>query len=198
MILDTLLTTQEILLNRLLRMDPEALDRLPALAGKVVKIELNRWTYYWQFRPHAICLLKDYSGPIDLVLRGSIMEFMQLAFLKPTRALTAIPIAVTGDMVFAQAFKQFFADLSIDWEEFLAQRLGDTLAYPLAQFLKSVSAWAKQSVQRFGENITDYLQIESNLLVYPEELEDFYEEITQLNHATEHLQRRIQHLQGAL
>lgn len=194
--LSTLLAAQEVILNRLLQLDPEAGKHLKQLSGKVVKLELSGLSHFWLFKSEAIYLTKDYNGLFDLVLRGSVFDFMGLALMKKKSALAAIPIQISGDMEVAKQFKDLFSKLEIDWEEQLAWVVGDTLAYPIAQFLKSLSQWAKQSVATLSQNMTDYVQAEMDYLVPEEELQVFFSEVDDLRDDLARLQVRIGRLRG--
>ena len=192
--LKILLAAQEIILNRFLQLDPEMAGYLNQLSGKVVKIELNSLRYFWLFKSDAIYLTRDYDGLVDLILRGSILDFMRLAFIKRNLALTAIPIQVSGDMEFAKEFKNLFSNLDIDWEEQLSHWVGDTVAYPTAQFLKALSRWAKQSVENLSQNITDYLQAEMNYLAGEEELQIFFSDVDNLRDDLARLEVRLERI----
>lgn len=190
-----LLLAQEIILNRFIQLDPELVKDLQQLSGRVVKLELGALSHYWLFKSDAIYLTKDYEGVTDLVLRGSIFDFMQLAFRKKELAFTAIPIQVSGDMYFAKQFNDLFVNLEIDWEEQLSRIVGDTFAYPLAYFLKTLLQWAKQSVESLGQNITEYLQAEAAYLVSEEELQIFFSEVDDLRDDLARLEARLARLQ---
>lgn len=194
MALNALLAAQEIILNRFLQLDPEATAYLNQLSGKVVKIELNALSYFWLFKSDAIYLVKDYNGLVDLILQGSLFDFMRLAFIKSDVALTAIPIQIAGDMEFAKQFKDLFSNLDIDWEEQLSHFVGDTVAYPVARFLKTLSRWAKQNIENLSQNITDYVQAEMDYLVPDEELQIFFSDIDDLRDDWARLEARIARL----
>lgn len=190
-----MLSAQEDILNRYLKLDPEATEHLAKLSGKVVKIEWEPLSYYWLFRSDTIYLSKDYSGSVDLILRGSTLDFIRLIFLKKNTALTAIPLQIFGDMEFAKQFKELFSNLDIDWEEQLAKLLGDTVAYPMSRFLKIMTQWAKQSLEGFSQNMTNYLQTEMNYLVAAEELQAFFSDVDDLRDDSERLEARVDILQ---
>lgn len=193
-----LLSAQETILNHYLNLDPEAKGRLSRLSGKVVKIEWGHLNYYWLFKSDSIYLSKDYHGAVDLILRGSILDFIRIAFIKKDTALTAIPLQILGDMEFAKQFKDLFSNLEIDWEEQLAALLGDTIAYPLSCFFKAITRWAKQSVESLSQNTTNYLQTELNYLVSEPELQIFFSDIDDLRDDSERLEARINVLQRGL
>jgi len=191
--LNGLLAAQEMFLNRFLQLDPEAINHLTPLSGKVIRVELNVLSHYWLFTSDAIHLTKDYNGLIDLVVRGSFFDFIRLGFMK--RESTAIPIQVSGDMEFAKQFQDLFANLEIDWEEQLSRVVGDTIAYPLARFLKSMHHWARHSTESMAQNITDYLQAEIGCLVAEEEIQIFCSDVDDLRDQVARLQARIERLQ---
>lgn len=197
MSLNTLLVAQEVILNRFLQLDPETPKVLNNLSGKVVKLELNALSQYWLFKSDTIYLTKNYTGLVDLILQGSFFDFVRLAFMQKETALTAIPIQVSGDMEFAKQFKDLFSRLDIDWEEQLSRVVGDTFAYPVAQFFKSISQWAKQSISDLSQNMTDYIQSEMDYLVPDEELQVFFTDIDDLRDDLSRLEARIDRLQAA-
>lgn len=191
---NSLLSTQEALLNRYLNLDPESKEQLRQLSGKVVKLEWGPLTYYWQFKSDSISLSKIYNGPTDLLLRGSTFDFVRTIFIK-NKALTDIPLQVSGDMAFGIQFKALFSNLEIDYEEQLAQILGDTAAYPVMQLLKAIRRWARESVKSLSENLTNYLQTEINGLVSREELQVFFSDIDDLRDDCARLEARLERLE---
>jgi ubiquinone biosynthesis accessory factor UbiJ len=190
-----ILSAQEAILNRYLNLDPEAKEHLRRLSGKVVKIEWGPLTYYWLFKSDSIYLSKDYNGPADLILRGSTFDFLRLAFMKKDKALIDIPLQVLGDMEFGKQFKEFFSNLEIDYEEQLSKILGDAIAYPMIQVLKSISLWASLSMESLGQNLTNYVQREMNWLVSDEELQLFFSDVDELRDDYARLEARIKMLE---
>jgi ubiquinone biosynthesis accessory factor UbiJ len=193
-----ILSAQEAILNRYLNLDFECKEHLHRLSGKVVKIEWNPLTYYWLFKSDAIYLSKDYSGPVDLILRGSTFDFLCSVFIKKDKALTDIPLQVVGDMEFGKQFKDFFSNLEIDYEEQLSKIVGDVIAYPMIQVLKAITLWARQSMECFSQNLTNYVQREMNWLISEEELQYFFSDVDELRDDYARLEARINALQKGL
>lgn len=190
-----LLSVQEAILNRYLMLDPESKEHLYRLSGKVVKIEWGPLSYYWFFKSDLIYLSKDYNGPADLILRGSTFDFLRMAFISKDKALTDIPLQVMGDMEFAKQFKDFFANLEVDYEEQLSKIVGDGIAYPMIQVLKAISLWANVSVESLSQNLTNYVQREMHWLVSPEELQLFFSGVDELRDDCARLEARIKMLE---
>lgn len=190
-----ILSAQEAILNRYLNLDPESKEYLHRLSGKVIKIEWTPFTYFWLFKSDSISLNKEYNGPVDLILRGSTFDFLRMAFNKKDKALTDIPLQVLGDMEFAKQFKDFFSNLEIDYEEQLSKILGDTIAYPVAKLLKTISFWAKQSIDNLSQNTSSYVQTEMNWLVSDGEVQLFFSDIDDLRDDCARIEVRIKMLE---
>ena len=189
------MAAQEAILNRYLSLDPESKEHLSRLSGKVAKIELGPFTYYWIFKSDLIYLSKNYNGPADLILRGSTFDFLRMAVIKKDRAHTDIPLQVVGDMEFGKQFKEFFLNLEIDYEEQLSKIVGETIAYPMVQVFKTINFWAKQNIENFGQNVTNYVQTEMNWLVTDEELQLFLIDVDDLRDDCARLEARLEILQ---
>jgi len=193
-----ILSVQEAILNRYLNLDPESKKQLRQLSGRVVKIEWGPLIYYWLFKSDSIYLSKDYNGPADLILRGSTFDFLRMAFIKKDKAFTDIPLQVVGDMEFGKQFREFFLTLEIDYEEQLSKKIGDAIAYPLIQALKTISLWARQNLENLGQNVTNYVQTEMNWLVSDEEIQFFFSDVDDLRDDCARLEARINSLQKGL
>lgn len=195
---NVILSAQEMILNRYLSLDPEAKEHLCRLSGKIVKIEWGPLTYYWLFKSDSIYLSEDYNGPADLILRGSTFDFLRMAFIKKDKVHTDIPLQVLGDMEFGKQFKEFFSNLEIDYEEQLSKILGDAIAYPMTQVLRTINLWTKQSMESLSQNLTNYVQREMNWLVSDEELQLFFSEVDELRDDCARLEARVKILEEML
>lgn len=190
-----IIAAQEAMLNRYLSLDPESKKHLHRLSGKVIRIELGPMTYYWCFKSDSIFLKKDYNGSADLILRGSTLDFLRMAFTNKDRAHTDIPLQVVGDMEFGKQFKEFFLNLEIDYEEQLSKIVGDAIAHPLVQVLKTINLWARQNTENFGQNLRNYVQTEMNWLVTDEELQLFFSDVDDLRDDCARLNTRLEILE---
>ncbi|TLY48492.1 MAG: hypothetical protein E6K54_00330 [Gammaproteobacteria bacterium] len=190
-----IIAAQEAILNRYLSLDPESKEHLRRLSGKVTKIELGPFTFYWIFKSDLVYLSKEYNEPVDLILRGSTFDFLQMIFIKEDSAHIDIPLQVVGDMEFGKQFKEFFLNLEIDYEEQLSKIVGDAIAYPMVQVFKTIKLWAKQNIENFGQNMTNYVQTEMNWLVTDEELQLFFSDVDDLRDDYARLEVRLKILE---
>ncbi len=181
-------------LNTVLALDPATASRLPALAGKPLRVQIQ------PFASTVTLTVIDgqlrFAGPDEvaaITLSGSLADFLQAAVNQGE--LSAGSLQVQGDVGAAQRWQQFFTDLQPDWEEQLARALGDVAGPQVARFLRSLAAWLRQAVQQLQRSGIDYLQEESRVLVAPAELQAFLAEVDRLRDDAERLLQKSR-LQG--
>lgn len=171
------LSTLEKIMNRYLLLDPATKQRLTALTGKVIVLEFQHINLKIFWLPHAdgIHLTDQFTGSVNVTLRGSPFDFIRLsAAPKDNATLFASGITVLGDTDVAQEFKALFANLDIDWEEQLSHFTGDVVAHQIGNFIKALCAWAQQTTTSMQQNLTEYIHEEARWLPSREELQDFF------------------------
>jgi ubiquinone biosynthesis protein UbiJ len=164
-------------MNYILDRDPEKSEKLANYNGKVIQLELL---------PIALNLY--------LIIENTHLKIEHESELLPDvsiRVTTHKDIEVTGDLVFLQDFKNIISEIDPDWEESLAQIIGDPLAYAVGNFLRGANKTQKNFREKFGRNLSEYLQEEIQYLPPREEVEDFYKDVDKLQHDTERLEARI-------
>ena len=120
----------ERLLNRLLSLDPEILDELSKLSGKVVQVELINTTQpviSLVIEEQGIQVDMDYTGIGDVLIRGTPLNL--LAYMRSYGqggAAVTGALEIKGDLDLAQDFQRLLHRFEVDWEEQAAQLVGDT------------------------------------------------------------------------
>lgn len=197
MIQTALLDTAEQSLNLLLRQDPRTLARLERLSGKVIRIEITEPEQWLYLLPHGkgLDLLSHFETEPDLILRGAAASLLQMAQSDNSRELLfGKGVDVEGDQALASELKKALAGFAIDWEEWLGDLLGDTLAHPLAELFSAQKQLLQQTGQSLTQNMTEYLQEEARVLPPRAEIEGFIEEIGDTREAVDRLEARINRL----
>jgi ubiquinone biosynthesis accessory factor UbiJ len=187
----------EAVLNRLLRLDPQALTACAKLAGKSVKLEISDWNIDFFIVPYAqgFQLLNTYHQPPDTLIRGKLLSLVKTgAAGVTTRALFDESIAISGDTHTGEALRDILKQLDIDWEEQLSRIVGDTVAPPLARHLKKIWQCGQQGIRAFGENMTEYLQFESQQLPTKQAVERFIDDVAKLRDDVDRIAARVQRL----
>ena len=181
-------------LNKVLALDPATAVRLPALAGKPLKVVLTPLNSSITLKVDGNQLrFAAADEPAVITLTGSLQDFLQAAANRGE--LAAGSLQVQGDVGAAQRWQQFFTDLQPDWEEELSKYLGDIAGPQLANVLRAVTAWLKQALTQFQQTGVEYLQEESRMLVAPAELQAFLSDVDRLRDDAERLLQKAR-LQG--
>lgn len=192
--LSYLLIPAEKILNGYLNLDPESLQLLEPMIGKVIKLSADSFVMYWIIQNDRIHLTSTYAGTVNLELSGSIFDL--LTSMK--HRSNAQRLTIRGDFELAEHFSNLFQNLDIDWEEKLSAITGPYTAHGISLFITMVRNHIQSSQTSFKQNLTDYLQEELAVLVTKSELEDFFERIEHLRDDVARLSIRIQRLHAKL
>ena len=105
---------------------------------------------------------------------------------------------IKGDLQLAQALMNVFKHMDLDWEGFIAQYLGDTVAYALSSVAKTSHRWLKQVFQARQQDVVVYLQDEIKWLPMPVIIEELYQEIDTTRTDVDRLEARLKRLQETI
>ncbi|MEW6165799.1 MAG: hypothetical protein AB1642_12125 [Pseudomonadota bacterium] len=97
---------------------------------------------------------------------------------------------VDGNAEFATELSFIFRNLRWDVEEDLSRVVGDIAAHRIVQGAGNFVGWQAQAGRRLGENLAEYLALESRLLVGAQEFAAFKDEVVRLNAALATLEKR--------
>ncbi len=202
-----LIAAIETALNQYISMDSTAATRLADMAGKVIAIELQGWDFTLYLLPDAqgIQVMSAYAGEADTIIKGTPVALFNMSKSESTAAtLREQNINIEGDLELGQQFSQFFKQLDIDWEEQLAQvfskvtseSTADLIAHKLGRAVDGFDQWQSQAKQTLEQNIAEYLQQESKILPFAEEIEPFFSAVDTLRNDVDRLEARIERLQA--
>lgn len=197
----TLSTLLERALSCYLAQDPETLQQLNTLSGKVIKITLSTTNTELYLFPNAtgIQVKNKYSGQPDAEITGPILTLLRMRSADPkTTTQLAKEIQIKGDSELAQTFSQILQQIQIDWEEPLSKFTGDTIAHQIGQAARGFKRWGLRAKKSLQMNVTEYLQEEARHLPPREEIEDFFSEIRRLENDVARLEARWHRLDKTL
>jgi ubiquinone biosynthesis accessory factor UbiJ len=188
------------LANRILRLDPENLERLGDFEGKIIALApASAPAPTLHVRPSAegFHLLAAYDGDADVTLRGTVPAFVRLAAGGSAAELMgATELVIEGDLDLGRRFQRFLAGLHIDWEEQAARVIGDLAAHQLCNVMRDLGAWRRQATQALSADIREYLQEESRMLAPPTRVDTFLRAVDQLRADADRLEARLGRLQA--
>lgn len=145
--------------NAALNLDPQAADKLAALNGRQVSVQLENMPQVWLFaiEDARLQLLGDaQEGQADVRLRGNLSGFLQLFRGADKAADKGGKLYIEGDLYAAQQFQRVMAELEPDFDAVLRNRLGDSLGGAAAnalQLLRSQGERAKEKAEAWLQEV---------------------------------------------
>ena len=191
------LTGLEAVINKVLRLDPDTIERLKKLDGKSVKVMISDWNISFFVLPYAygLQLLSEYDKQLNTVISGKLFSLMKAGAAKAqTTALFDESITISGDTQTGEAIRDVLKNLDIDWEEQLSKIVGDSFAHPIAYHAKKAVGLGKQTIKSLGENVAEYLHYESQQLPPEQAVENFITNVGRLRDDVDRLEARINQL----
>ncbi|MBS0288932.1 MAG: hypothetical protein JSS07_02695 [Proteobacteria bacterium] len=125
---------------------------------------------------------------IDATFSGTLSAFITSLF---TKKRTHTGLHVKGDMEFAKAIDECWQHFNIDWEDCLANAFGDNIAHFISQGMQISKQFVSDNFQNRTEDLTIYLQDETNLLPNPQEVAAFYKEVDVLRHDVDRFEAKV-------
>jgi ubiquinone biosynthesis accessory factor UbiJ len=194
---DALLAVVEQALNRYLALDPEGAAAFDPLAGRIIAIEAKGFGTRITVIPGArgLQLFGAYDAELDCLIQGSPLALARLGMAERKEAqLVTGEVEIAGDTALAQAFSAALARLDVDWEEQLAQVIGDPFARQVGNRVREAEHWSRRTSASMTANLTEYLQEERRLLPTRYEVEAFLNQVDTVRDDVERLGVRIEHL----
>jgi len=188
-------------LNKYLQLDPEAMPRFAALDGKIICIEvlgLNQQLFLFPSADGFMVLI-DFDGEADVTIRGTPLALAKLGMADdPRDQLFNGEVEIAGETRVANQFSSLFSQLNIDWEELLAQSIGDIAAHKMGNIFRDMNQWVKRSTQSVNLDAGEYLQEEIHLSPANAELRSFIQQVDEARESADRLAARVKLLKDKL
>lgn len=191
----TLLGALESAINKALSLDREGLEKFSALAGKLFCFNLQSidTPVYLRADGNGIKLSAQDTGIADAGVQAAPFTLLRLLKNKEEE-ITHAAMQIHGDVEAVRTLFACFRFIRIDWEEQLSRFTGDMAARRLSNLGRGFLAWKEQSQNAFEENLSEYLSEELRVVPGRNEIEAFSEEVSELVHRLEILEKRVQAL----
>lgn len=189
----------ERVLGSLLRLDPEALERVAAMAGKTIAVELAGLgqTIYVLPEAAAIRLRADHSGEVHVRVRGTPLALLAMSS-DTDSASVASGVEIIGDVALGRHLQSLLAAFSVDWEELLSGYLGDVAAHQLGNGGRAAAQWLAETRATVERDVAEYLRNEAELLPERWQIRQFLADVDELRSDIDRLDARIRRLSGRL
>lgn len=192
-----LLETAGRVIDYALSRDPVALQALAALAGRSILVEVSDLSVRFCLLPSArgLKLAPVPASEPDVLVRGGIVALIGMILRRPEQGDAAAGrVEIIGDVHLAQRLQSILRNLDIDWEEWLAEWVGDLPARKLCNLGRALRQQARDAWRTLGMDLSEYLRYERDLAVDQTEIEEFADAVDRLRDDTERLAQRLERL----
>ncbi|NKB38828.1 MAG: hypothetical protein GKR93_16980 [Gammaproteobacteria bacterium] len=188
-----LLTKVEQQLNKLIRLDQDAVKRLSAISGQIILLELLNTEFIVYLVPSGsgIRLLSESREKPGVSIRATPGDM--IAYLLHSRQSSG-SLEIVGDVGLAQTFQSIMQDIEMDWEEQLAVWFGDSLAHQMGRMFRGGFDLLQDTHHKFQQDISEYLRFEKNLSLEKSEMAEFINDVDILRNDVERLKLRVERL----
>jgi ubiquinone biosynthesis accessory factor UbiJ len=182
-------------INRALRLDPDARRRFEELDGKTILVEVAAQgaplRIYVSPTAHGVSLNREHDRVPDVTISGTVATF-----LGQWRSGPGVSDALTirGDIELGQRFQRALSAFDPDWEEGIAGALGDVPAHQVARFARAARTWMRWAIGTLGQDGAEYLQEETLILAKRERVANFLRAVDDLRADADRLEQRLQRL----
>ena len=195
---NSLLAVAEIGGNRLLAYDEVALHGCIEMQGCCIAIDIIDLDFQLYCHPGDWGIRLSREPPardVDAIISGRLMALVNLAS-EDDKVSASIRerVSFNGNVALAQKMQQLLAGLDIDWDEALAERTGDVLAFQINQRARNLGKWLRQSADSLLQTSSEYLREEARLSPTEVEFDVFQSRLTELKHDVARTEIRLQHL----
>lgn len=184
-------------LNAWLALDPDSRERLAALEGKVIAIELRGLQAHFHMVADngRLRVEPQREAAPDTTLSGTPLALLKAGFAKPRDgAALNSDLEISGDTETGRRFQAFFQGIDIDWEEHLSRLVGDVAAHQAGNLGRGIAQWGRATSENLQQDAGEYLQEEGRYLPHPDEVESFLSAVDRLRNDADRLELRIQRL----
>lgn len=162
------------------------------LQGKVIRLELIGLPLTLYFLPEdgKVTVASDYHGEAHVTVRVPAASLVATALKRDPEAVPK-GMQMNGEAETAQVFSRLLRNADLDWEELLAQRVGDVAARQIGNAVRGFMGWSRDAGSRLGQDVADYLHYESRDLPPRHEMQGFLSGVDRLRDDAERLNARL-------
>ncbi len=175
-------------INRWLRQNSWALERLRPHTGKVVRAECFPVTMLLSITEAGVAAAAPDAAP-DVTLRLTPGVVLRLA---ARDASAWNNIAVEGDPQLAAALNHVARNLRWDVEEDLSRVFGDIAAHRMVETGRKLDTWGRQGADNLARSFAEYWTEEQPLIAARADIEQFNFEVDALRDDVARLEKRLE------
>lgn len=178
-------------LNHLLRQAAWSRDRLRPFAGSQVLIETGIADLYLIVDETGEFIPGNAAHPVSVTV--TLPSNLPILFVTD-RSRIFQSARLAGSVDFAECLGFVFRHLHWDAEADLANFVGDIAAHRIEKARKAVFRQTALSLNRFGQNLSEYATQDSDLVASPIAIDQFNADVSALRDDVARLEKRLQRL----
>lgn len=181
-------------LNKAIKYDLEAQAKLKPHVGKIVHLEIKPIDLHLWLRiaEDHITVNSSSEDEADTTISGKPSSLFAMASSQHISGLDSV--VINGDATLGQFIADFLKKLNPDTEEALCATFGEMPGYHLANALQGFRRQAERMGGSFMENIKDFLVHEDRQLIAPAEMEQFLDDVDDLQADLVRVERKLKQL----
>lgn len=184
LLLSSVLSSAELILNKALMLDPASKQKLANLRGKIFSINCTKpeCSIIFTVLDDGFLLSSVTVDEADAEISASADALLKLLLAKDKNNLIRnADIQLKGDVSSIQELQAILFELDIDWEYQLSKVIGDIPTQVLSDGIEKLKKFISYSASSLAMDIDEYLHEEKNIVPTIGELESFYQRIEQLS-----------------
>lgn len=181
-------------INHLLAQEPWAQRMLAAHAGKVACIDGAAVKLTWQVSQDGFLQAPPPDTAVNVTIRFKLSD---LPLIAQNRERAFSYVKIDGDADFANTISQVSQGLRWDAEHDLSKLVGDIAAVRIVAGGNALMAGVQATHKKLTENLAEYFLEEQPMLVRPQAVSDFTNDVTKLRDDLERLAKRINKLKNS-
>lgn len=188
-------STFVLFVNHLLAQEPWARRKLQVHAHKLACIDVDMMQLRIKVTADGLLQAADPKSedlPDHVILR---IKPSDLPLIAQDRARAVSYVKIEGDADFANTISQLSEELRWEVEEDLSKIVGDVAAVRIVATGKEIAQSIQKAHQGLQENLAEYFLEENPMLVRPQAVRTFADQVSKTRDDTERLMKRIERLE---
>lgn len=192
-----LLDLLELASNKTLEHDPKTLERLIKLQGKTMTLNIKSIGQSLSITPRreGLEFTHDVPETVDVTLSATLgamikisRDGMENAELEPGE------LEIAGDPIVGQRFAQVISELNINWEELLAEKIGETPAKTVSFAAGQAKEFVDESRDKLKGLLSTLIKQDMALVADKRDVETHLDEVDTLRADVDRLSARLERL----
>jgi ubiquinone biosynthesis protein UbiJ len=186
----------ESLLNQHIQESSTAQDRLFALAGRSLAINIRNFDINLQLdaeqtRLEVSMISGDSIVATTATISGTPLTLLSLLNVSTLADFRAAGVEFSGDIQTAEAFAELLRLARPDLEEELSHLVGDIVAHKMARSIRRMKGWGTRAIDALTMDTSEFLQEEIRQLPPRVEVESFSREVERLREDADRTAQRV-------